>query len=234
MSNPPSSILSGKHRPRSSSLSLSIARSPSVLSSGLFFPPPSTSTPTANDDIELEIQTHPNVYGVHQYNPVRRVLSAGANRILDPILSEEDLPSLESAASSSTPHLSQYNDHSFSNRRGSALSGGSQGRIDGDNSNLEEEEEEYDHNDTSNSKPLLSRKVMLSGHNVSPTAHALSRTTTRGSVNLEYENSDNNMEYDGPFQPPDSKELLSIMLSIGGVIILAIAAGCTTIFDWVL
>ncbi|WVN84974.1 uncharacterized protein L203_100111 [Cryptococcus depauperatus CBS 7841] len=42
------------------------------------------------------------------------------------------------------------------------------------------------------------------------------------------------LEYTGPFQPPDSKELFMIILSFTGVFILAVAAGLTTIFDWVL
>lgn len=42
------------------------------------------------------------------------------------------------------------------------------------------------------------------------------------------------LEYTGPFQPPDSKELLVIILSFAGVFVLAVAAGMTTIFDWVL
>ncbi|OXH27119.1 hypothetical protein J008_04842 [Cryptococcus neoformans] len=41
-------------------------------------------------------------------------------------------------------------------------------------------------------------------------------------------------EYTGPFQPPDSKELLGIILSFLGVLVLAVAAGLATIFDWVL
>ncbi|ODN77653.1 hypothetical protein L202_04806 [Cryptococcus amylolentus CBS 6039] len=41
-------------------------------------------------------------------------------------------------------------------------------------------------------------------------------------------------EYTGPFQPPDSRELTLYMLSFGGVVILAVAAGLTTIFDWIL
>lgn len=41
-------------------------------------------------------------------------------------------------------------------------------------------------------------------------------------------------EYTGPFQPPDSKELLGIILSFVGVLVLAVAAGLATIFDWVL
>lgn len=42
------------------------------------------------------------------------------------------------------------------------------------------------------------------------------------------------LEYTGPFQPPDLKELLVIILSFAGVLILAVAAGMATIFDWVL
>jgi hypothetical protein len=41
-------------------------------------------------------------------------------------------------------------------------------------------------------------------------------------------------EYHGPFQPPDSAELLGVLLSFGGVILLSLAAGLTTIYDWVL
>ncbi|WVQ72518.1 hypothetical protein IAR50_002075 [Cryptococcus sp. DSM 104548] len=41
-------------------------------------------------------------------------------------------------------------------------------------------------------------------------------------------------EYNGPFQPPDSKEMMLYMLSFGGIVILSVAAGLTTIFDWIL
>lgn len=40
--------------------------------------------------------------------------------------------------------------------------------------------------------------------------------------------------YDGPFQPPDSRELFGILASVSAVCVLAVAAGMTTIFDWVL
>lgn len=40
--------------------------------------------------------------------------------------------------------------------------------------------------------------------------------------------------YAGGFQKPDSKEMLAIMLSLGGVALLSLAAGFTTIYDWVL
>jgi len=40
--------------------------------------------------------------------------------------------------------------------------------------------------------------------------------------------------YTGDFQKPDSKEMMVIMLSLGGVALLSLAAGFTTIYDWVL
>jgi hypothetical protein len=40
--------------------------------------------------------------------------------------------------------------------------------------------------------------------------------------------------YEGEFQKPDSRELLGIGLSIAGVGILALAAGLTTVLNWVL
>lgn len=40
--------------------------------------------------------------------------------------------------------------------------------------------------------------------------------------------------YTGDFQKPDSKEMMAIMLSLGGVALLSLAAGFTTIYDWVL
>jgi hypothetical protein len=40
--------------------------------------------------------------------------------------------------------------------------------------------------------------------------------------------------YSGGFQKPDSKELMAIGLSIVGVTILSLAAGLTTVYDWVL
>lgn len=40
--------------------------------------------------------------------------------------------------------------------------------------------------------------------------------------------------YEGPFQKPDSKELMAILLSFTAVALLAVAAGLTTIYDWVL
>lgn len=42
------------------------------------------------------------------------------------------------------------------------------------------------------------------------------------------------MRYDGEFQPPDSRELIGIGLSIAGVSVLALAAGLTTVLNWVL
>lgn len=40
--------------------------------------------------------------------------------------------------------------------------------------------------------------------------------------------------YEGPFQPPEGKEMVGIVASIVGVLILAVAAGFTTVYDWVL
>ncbi|WVR00366.1 hypothetical protein IAU59_007509 [Kwoniella sp. CBS 9459] len=69
------------------------------------------------------------------------------------------------------------------------------------------------------------------GTGASSSAQAQAQSKARGPANVDY---DLVLEYEGPFQPPDSKELLAILLSCGGVLILALAAGCTTVFDWVL
>ncbi|WWC64704.1 uncharacterized protein I303_107315 [Kwoniella dejecticola CBS 10117] len=95
-------------------------------------------------------------------------------------------------------------------------------------------EYEYDNEPHDNAqRPLLpSRKVSfqpMSSH--IPTSRS---SPTHLDMDLELETNDTSISYDGPFQPPDSKELLSIILSVVGVMVLAIAAGCTTIFDWVL
>ncbi|ORY26696.1 hypothetical protein BCR39DRAFT_540469 [Naematelia encephala] len=37
----------------------------------------------------------------------------------------------------------------------------------------------------------------------------------------------------GPFQKPDMREIMGIVLAVGGVIALSTAAGLTTIYDWV-
>ena len=48
------------------------------------------------------------------------------------------------------------------------------------------------------------------------------------------EDEQSSLGYTGDFQKPDAKELLGIVLSVTGVGLLALAAGFTTIFDWVL
>lgn len=48
------------------------------------------------------------------------------------------------------------------------------------------------------------------------------------------ENENDEIIYEGPFQPPDSRELIGILASISAVLVLALAAGMTTIYDWVL
>jgi hypothetical protein len=40
--------------------------------------------------------------------------------------------------------------------------------------------------------------------------------------------------YDGPFQPPVGNEMVGIVASLVGVLVLAVAAGFTTVYDWVL
>jgi hypothetical protein len=40
--------------------------------------------------------------------------------------------------------------------------------------------------------------------------------------------------YDGPFQAMDAREVVGIVLSVGVVLLLAVSAGLTTIYDWVL
>lgn len=40
--------------------------------------------------------------------------------------------------------------------------------------------------------------------------------------------------YDGPFQAMDAREMVGIVLSVGIVLLLAVSAGLTTIYDWVL
>ena len=42
------------------------------------------------------------------------------------------------------------------------------------------------------------------------------------------------LNYTGGFQAPDTREVIGIALSLGAVMVLAVAAGLTTIFDWVL
>jgi hypothetical protein len=39
--------------------------------------------------------------------------------------------------------------------------------------------------------------------------------------------------YDGPFQAPDSREVVGMTISFVVVLMLALAAGLTTIYDWV-
>lgn len=48
------------------------------------------------------------------------------------------------------------------------------------------------------------------------------------------EERESSVGYTGDFQTPDSKEMLAIMLSLGGVALLSLAAGFTTIYDWVM
>lgn len=42
------------------------------------------------------------------------------------------------------------------------------------------------------------------------------------------------VRYEGPFQPPVGKEMVVIIASLVGVLVLAVAAGFTTVYDWVL
>ena len=51
---------------------------------------------------------------------------------------------------------------------------------------------------------------------------------------VDEEELDETLNYTGGFQSPDSSEFIGIGLSFGAVLILAIAAGLTTIYDWVL
>jgi len=48
------------------------------------------------------------------------------------------------------------------------------------------------------------------------------------------EDIDEGLNYTGGFQAPDHREVVGIALSFGAVIVLAIAAGLTTVYDWVL
>ena len=45
---------------------------------------------------------------------------------------------------------------------------------------------------------------------------------------------DERLNYTGGFQAPDTSEVIGVALSFGAVVVLAVAAGLTTIFDWVL
>ncbi|WVW86034.1 hypothetical protein I302_108072 [Kwoniella bestiolae CBS 10118] len=215
MSKPPPAPTNSKkhHRPRSSSLSLSIARSPSVLSSGLFFP--ASPHPIQDDEqLEDEISHHPNVYGVHAHpygNPMRRVISAGGAGKLDIINDEE----IVQEGSTSVPHLPIHS-LDTSPKIAKSLRIHTQ-----DNDEEEIVEDENDHDDTS--RPLL------------PTRKVSFQPVSSNDIHAGQDRpSDGEVKYEGPFQPPDSKELLSIIFSVVGVTILAVAAGCTTIFDWVL
>jgi hypothetical protein len=40
--------------------------------------------------------------------------------------------------------------------------------------------------------------------------------------------------YEGPFQAMDAREVVGIVISVGVVLLLAVSAGLTTIYDWVL
>ncbi|WWC71902.1 uncharacterized protein I206_105861 [Kwoniella pini CBS 10737] len=220
--NPSKSI--SKNRPRSSSLSLSISRSPSVLSSGSIFPqaplvPPllththlhTTSKSTDNleeSNIESNIKNHQNIYGIHPYsNPIKRVLSSGGGN-LEPIIGDKEEEEEEKIYK-----ISQ------------------QAQYENIRSDEREEEEEDTHNEINNViRPLLPIPKVSFVEPFSNPSRNVQRTSQPSHSELEMEN----ITYDGPFQPPDSKELLSIILSVVGVMILAIAAGCTTIFDWVL
>lgn len=51
---------------------------------------------------------------------------------------------------------------------------------------------------------------------------------------LDPETNSDPITYEGPFQPPDSQELIGILASVSAVCVLALAAGMTTIYDWVL
>ena len=50
----------------------------------------------------------------------------------------------------------------------------------------------------------------------------------------EEEEVDERLDYVGGFQPPDMREAVGVALSFGAVVVLALAAGLTTIYDWVL
>ncbi|WVQ67044.1 uncharacterized protein L199_005237 [Kwoniella botswanensis] len=221
ITTPTSSNPTKKHRPRSSSLSLSIARSPSVLSSGLFSP--LSPHPQQDEEaLEDEIQHHPNVYGIHPYgNQMRRVISAGGK--LDPIHDDDNIEDIVGVkASSSVSHLP-----SIINKSPKIPISNTTTLFKGLDEELDDHDQEHVDMDDG-SRPLLqTRKVsfqpLTSARDIESEMDNLSESDVRSQIT-----------YEGPFQPPDSKELLSIMFSVVGVVILAVAAGCTTIFDWVL
>ncbi|KAK6909476.1 hypothetical protein I203_103495 [Kwoniella mangroviensis CBS 8507] len=223
ITTPTTSNPTKKHRPRSSSLSLSIARSPSVLSSGLFFPS-SPHPPQDEDALEDEIQHHPNVYGIHPYgNQMRRVISAGGK--LDPIHDDDNIEDTVGVkASSSVSHLP-----AIINKSPKIPISNTPTLFKGLNEELDDHDHEHEHVDIDDgSRPLLpTRKVsfqpLTSARDIESEMDNLSESDVRSQ-----------MTYEGPFQSPDSKELLSIVFSVVGVVILAVAAGCTTIFDWIL
>ncbi|WVR07785.1 hypothetical protein IAU60_004828 [Kwoniella sp. DSM 27419] len=240
---------------RTRSTSLSIARSPSVLSSGLFLTPSHQSHSSLSidpafypgynlDDAEL----HPQTLAHHPYtghaHALRRVIS-GPSGTLDTIDSVEELidpdDEVHSAPDLHRPH------ESFTSSTGEAP--GYKGKQTfGRAETPEVEDDEGDHHP---SRPLLSRKISSQTKHVSfssphsplssiaPFAPAYGQSTASSPIGqpssrLRNQDYELDLEYDGPFQPPDSKELTGIILSCVGVLILAVAAGCTTIFDWVL
>ncbi|WWC91589.1 uncharacterized protein L201_006535 [Kwoniella dendrophila CBS 6074] len=240
-----------QHRPRSSSLSLSIARSPSVLSSGLFFPPSQTVyDQPSKTDLEDEINKHANIYGIHPYatnnnnNQLRKIVSVGPGPTLSPIIGSNSEEDLSLPTSQENDHVRQYDtpnnvvDSINQHMRKYGINPQQQQQQQDENVN------EFNSNRENGGleRPLASRKVSFPPH-IRQQSLSLSRTTTRSGISIhsaeediemDYQSNDLQQQYEGPFQPPDSKELFSIILSIIGVIVLAVAAGCTTIFDWVL
>ncbi|WVQ84922.1 hypothetical protein IAT38_007085 [Cryptococcus sp. DSM 104549] len=211
-------------RPRSRSTSLSIARSPSVLAASHFLPPvpPHDLDPSSSHSSNNPFD-HPSAPH-HLPHPrgsslARTVSASGADRTggLAAIASVEDLTSMPSTADALLDPPSKPLSRSYTPDTGGAYP-------------LEADAE----------APLLARsKVRFHSPALSPSAHTGSEV---GGIRLDGEADLDELErmdgpafeYTGPFQPPDSKEMLAIILSFGGVLVLSVAAGLTTIYDWVL
>ena len=190
MSNPSRRpvLTTDEQRPRSSSLS--IARSPSVLSSGAFTTPLSFSLET---DVESQ-STHLD----HDH--------------LSPPLSPLVVQTYPPGSSSST---------TVDDRLATSTS-------------------------TPPSHRPLSRSETTYPHPTGPahpsqpphSSHAKKTVTLNPVSEQRYAeqpvDEDDEPVYGGGFQPPDSKEMISAMISFGAVGVLAVAAGLTTIYDWVL
>ncbi|KAK8853112.1 hypothetical protein IAR55_003813 [Kwoniella newhampshirensis] len=248
-------------RSRSSSISLSIARSSAVLSLGHFAPSDpqnlhdlESSSFTPPHDTSRHVHVHVHVHGHgHGHGPssgsvLKRKLSSGSNGGgLESIPSMDDLISI-SPSSPAAVALERSISHPAlpsmilaKERTGYGYGNGIRplDSIDG--------MMERDHGQDEVEAPLLSAtRSKVRFQSPSPTSPQDHEDDIR-SDGFEHDEGDDDddddhddrsvstgVEYDGPFQPPDSKELLGILLSFGGVAILAIAAGLTTIFDWVL